>query len=306
MSLGACSGDNASPGGGGTGGGGSVVPSGPVPSNSFATSFASTFCDSIAACCRQAGYDPSSCRATLEPLLTASANLRLSSPNVVYDEVVAANCLNAERAALVACTDQNLADQVENACTGLFRGTVPEGGSCGESYECATPASGYVTCNAGVCTGSPDEFPGDMAHAAAGQACGGTCSGDANGAGCSGSGSSTTAACWIQDGLYCSNDVCVAVPAIGQPCGGGSYCVAEGHCESGTCVADIATGPCTSSDGCVSTSYCDFDTRQCTPLKANGAACNIYSECVGGQCEADRCRTWSIATAASCAGLLDD
>jgi hypothetical protein len=306
MSLGACGGD--SKGGGAEDQDSIAGPVGPVSENGFAAAFTSTFCDSIADCCRQTGYDPSSCRTTLAPQMTALLNLRLSSPNVVYDETASANCLNAYRSAFVACTDQELHAQIASACEPVFRGTVPVGGTCAESYECATPASGRVRCDTGVCTENSDTDPWDSDHAVAGEACGGTCSGDDGSVGCEGTNlSAGTALCWVQDGLYCSNNVCVALPAIGRPCGNSNYCVVDGHCESGTCVADIAAGPCNSDDDCVNTSYCDFSAnRQCTPLKANGAACDMSSECIGGQCEADRCRSWTVANAASCAGLLDD
>jgi hypothetical protein len=305
VGIGACSGDTKSSGSGsGTG------PTGPVPSNAFATTFATTFCDGIAACCQQAGISSSSCRATLEPRITGRVNLLLSNPKIAFDETAAANCINAYRTVLTACTDQSLSRQVSDACQNVFRGTVAVGGSCGNSNECAQPATGDVSCDTGVCR--LDTTLGSMGtvHAAAGQPCSSTCNGTANSYGCSGAvvsgdaGPTTNASCWIQDGVFCSNGMCVALPAIGQPCGGGNYCAVNAHCQSGTCVADVATGPCTSNDTCVSTSYCDQDAG-CTPLKANGTTCNTGSECAGGQCEQDRCRTWSLATAATCAGVLD-
>ena len=90
LSLGACSGNSADQGSPvaatGTGGAGGVVAAnggggagglglaGSVPSNDFATLFATTYCDSIAPCCQRAGYDSSSCRATLETSATSQAN----------------------------------------------------------------------------------------------------------------------------------------------------------------------------------------------------------------------------------------
>jgi hypothetical protein len=309
MGLGACSGDtpgSGSPGGGSTGGNADV---GPVSLADFPTAFASNYCDNIAACCRQAGYDPSSCRTTLEPRLAALASQRLSNPKVVYDGAGARNCMFAYRDALTACTNPLYYDKVAFlACALIFDGTVPVGGACAESAECApSPSLGTIGCEAGVCTVS-DPFAGWTEASGVGQPCAATCRGDDNGYSCTRSGTSTTITteCWINNFSYCSSGLCAALPAIGQPCGDGIYCATSAHCENGTCMADIATGPCSSDDYCVSTSYCDTTTRQCTPIKADGTACSLDSECLGGQCEAGRCRPWSMATASACAGLQDD
>ena len=76
-----------------------------VPAGSFASSFASAYCEGIADCCHQAGFDSSSCQATLQPQVAALVTLRTADPSVVFDEAAAANCTNVYRAALAACTD---------------------------------------------------------------------------------------------------------------------------------------------------------------------------------------------------------
>jgi hypothetical protein len=296
---GAYGGSDAAPVSGNADGGSDATP---VSGVTFAVSLASTFCDSIAACCRQSGYDSSLCRSTLEPYLTAAFTVLLSDSRVALDEAGATRCLAAYRAALSACTDRGLARQIDYACSGALKGTVAMGGSCRASGDCLQPATGYAICVSGVCSpSSVNPLPAaESPRATVGQSCDGTCVGDEYSSSCGGS-----VHCWIQDGLYCGNGVCVVAPAVGQACAIGDYCEYSGHCKSGTCVADLATGPCTSDGDCLGTSYCDDSAKVCTPRKANGEICSFDRECSGGQCEQGRCRTWSMATPATCAGLLD-
>jgi len=270
----------------------------PVANVPFATALASTYCDSIAACCRQAGDDASLCRSTLEPYLTAGFTVLMQDSRMTFDEAGADGCLSAYRAALSACTDQDLERQINVACKDIFRGNVPMGGSCASDNHCLRPATGYAVCWSGVCSQTAENPNGpwlETTHLTAGQACNGTCSGSS----CNG-----TAWCWTEDGLYCESGFCAAVPTIGQPCAG-NYCEDSGHCQSGMCVADEAAGPCTSDYDCLATSYCTGTPQACTPRKPNGDSCSYERECLGGQCELGRCRTWSMATPAACAGLLE-
>jgi hypothetical protein len=305
-------------GGGSSGGGPSGGPSGggssgPVQSQNFGSVYASTFCSSIAGCCTTAGYpaDTTSCNSTLRPTIEALTKVYVSNPKIMYDAAAAGACVEAYRIALTACTDEALSKQLNAACDGVFRGTVAPGGACSSTQECAPSPAGSVTCDTGVCGLSDGSISSDV-HAKAGEACNATCSGDTNSYGCSGSTTMTIPGagnCWVEDGLYCgSSSACEVAPKIGQPCGSYTYCEAAAHCDNGSCVADSASGPCSSSDACLAPSYCDLSspTGSCVPRKVNGAACNSSDECSGGECEQDHCRKWTVANAASCAGLLDN
>ena len=281
----------------------SGAPNGTVPHADFASTFAPSYCNSIQNCCSRSGYDSSTCQSSLQAQLNAALVTAAANPKIAYDSAAAARLVNAVVALNTGCTDHTLLHAANVAWDQIFKGTVESGGSCGSSQDCISPDAGYATCNAGICTLGSSTGAFDGPRATLGQSCGSTCSGDANSSTCNGNG--TSASCWINDGIYCNGNTCAAVPSIGQPCGGGSYCEIAGHCESGRCVADTATGACSSNDACVSTSYCDFTARACTPKKANGATCNQGGECTGGQCEQDVCRNWTIATPALCAGLLD-
>jgi hypothetical protein len=282
----------------------------PVPSSDFATHFAQSYCSSIKACCAQSGYATSTCESALQAQLNAALTTLSSDPNVLYDAAAGARFIDEYASLNSACTNPSIAGTFDVNWSNVFKGTVALGGTCGSSQDCIKASGGYVSCNAGVCTlDSSDPF--DAPHATLGQACAGTCSSSGNSGSCGGgvagaSPATTTAHCWTNDGLYCNNGTCVAVPTIGQTCGASNYCEMAGHCQNSTCVADTAAGPCSSDEACLSASYCDFTANVCMPKKANGLACNSDSECTGGQCEQDICRNWTIATAAACAGLLDD
>ena len=301
---------------GGTSSGGNPPASGaPVPGSMLGSALASAYCPPIATCCTSMGIasDVATCTTTLGALVDAEIKLNLDNPKIAYDAAAARRCVEAYRAASSACTDRALSHQVNQACQKVFMGTVPPGGGCASSAECVPPAAGYVSCDTAVCVVQTDSFGTSSVHAKVGEPCSGTCSGDENSSSCSGTastGAPAAGSCWVEDGLFCGTDnTCQAAPKIGQPCGNYNYCEAAGFCQGAVCAADTATGECTYGEGCLPTSYCDTTTASpfhCAPRKANGEACNDDSECVGGQCEQDHCRNFSVATLASCAGIFGD
>jgi hypothetical protein len=279
-----------------------------VPSNDFAAQYASAYCESIGPCCAQAGIasDVESCRSTLQPTLAATVKILLENPKITYNESATGICLDEIRASLTACTDRTRA--ASKTCQQVFVGTVPIGGACATSNDCVKQAGGSVYCSQAVCTWSGNQT--EQPRGKLGDGCNATCQAGNGTTGCAGwgvsdAGSSTT--CWISDGLYCPiGRVCTAVAAIGQRCSGNYSCVEDAHCQNGACVANEATGPCTSQFDCLRT-YCDYTSQQCSPRKANGETCSgDDSQCAGGDCYQSKCRTWTQATAATCAGLLDD
>ena len=286
-----------------------IPPATPIEPDAFARDYAAAFCTSIAPCCASQSYahDTDVCRAVLEAALTALVRYYQGQPNVSFDQEEAGRCVNAVRTAYSACTDRDAYEAVDDGCD-MFRGTVPTGGSCHESFECADSGNDSVSCETGVCTEYSDPGdPFDAPHATSGAACNYTC--DTSGS-CSGSGGDTvTGVCWTSDGLVCgSSGTCVAAPTVGSACVS-YHCGVDAHCEGTVCVVNTATGPCPGGDGdCLSTSYCDYtgDSSQCVPRKANGELCDSSYECVSDKCVGDRCVPWSAANPELCAGLVFD
>jgi len=213
--------------------------SSPLSANNFPVTFADTVCPSIATCCQQSGVDSSSCQTTLQAAVAAWVAKNTSDPKVVFDQDAAARCIEVTRAAFTACTDRDFARQSSSPCTQMARGTVATGGSCTGDSQCAPPTGGTALCDAGVCIVGPPPATTQGPHAALGAACDGTCRPTS----CSWSGSSSSPAlCWTDDGLYCPTGVCVATPAIGQPCS--YYCGKDAHCaDDGLCAPNLATMP---------------------------------------------------------------
>jgi hypothetical protein len=253
---------------------------GPVSAATFPEVFADTYCGAIADCCRRAGYSSTACHATAVQILTAAIPYN-AQQGFVLDETTARRCLDAYAAALRACTDHALAVQIGVDCYGLF----------------ATYSGGL-----------PPRTNDALAHARLGEACGGSCVGDnLTSSTCSTAG--LAAACWIEDGVYCADGTCVALPTVGQACSpasGFSSCGVDARCVNGTCVGSVPTGgTCGRSDDCLSADYCSMDSFTCVPVLANGSACREDRDCAGARCDAGICRTWSMATGAACAGQFD-
>jgi hypothetical protein len=289
---------------------GGAPSSGPVGVDDFAARFAARYCGSIGPCCDRfdESFDLGDCRTVTESYVRTALQGQLDTLKIVFDESIAGQCIDAYGRALEACTDRDESEAIDTACIGLLRGTVPLGAACNEAIECERSDGQYVLCSTGVCT--LDDFFSlyDAPHATLGEACEGTCASYSDGgSSCNGSGTSASGkACWLDDGLMCVNGTCAAAPTLGEACS--ADCAGGSHCLSGTCVASMATGPCPRGNECVESSFCNYDaaTPECVPRRADGEACDSSEECLGGDCEGDRCRKWSVASRESCAGLFDD
>jgi hypothetical protein len=277
----------------------------------FATALGTAFCEGIAECCAATSLpsDTASCKSLLTTQLSVSLS-RIASLKYAYDASAATACIKAYRTGLVACTDPEAMDAAEEACSGVFLGTVPLGGACSESGECIETNSQYVSCDTGICTAPSDGYSlSSSTHGTLGDPCQASCRADVDGgASCRGSadGGDSKVTCWVNDGLVCgSGGTCVAAPALGETCS--DYCAEGAYCDGGLCVEPTATGSCLSDEAaCLSTSYCARDTSICTPKKANGVACDDDEECDGRDCYGDVCRSWTVASPQTCSGLLDD
>jgi len=282
----------------------------PTAAESFGSAFAAAYCQ-IGPCCQKEGYAfvPASCEATMKAYIDSAVNEQLAHAGVAYDAAAAATCIEAYRRVVTACTEPSLNDALNRACEGVFYGTVPEGGACTADDACADiPGASYVQCNEGVCTAERD-LVDPTQHAKLGEACYGDCE---TGNGCSSGGRSVSimptsqAACYKDEGLYCTSQyVCAALPQIGEKCPDYA-CARNSYCNGDVCVASTASGPCPDLDECLEGSSCDYTTRMCIPLKANGSPCNYDAECASDKCDSELCRDWSVASTSTCAGLLND
>jgi hypothetical protein len=291
----------------------SSASTGPVQRNDLASRLAAALCEGIVDCCRAGGFftDTASCKASMESQLKALLAVRLANQNVSYNPEAAGRCVAAYRNAAVACTNRDLFSDIGTTCAGVFAGTVALGSPCTTDDECVQSSTQYVTCDAGICTNSGvDMSMGEGPHAKLGDTCGSTCEryGDgATGCGATGTASPTSSAsCWVNDGLVCGAGlVCVDVPTLGESCAPSYHCAEGAYCNAGICAAQIDTGSCASNSiACSGASYCDTASQMCTPKKADGVVCDSDGQCIGGDCLGDRCRVWSIADPAICAGLL--
>jgi hypothetical protein len=298
-------------GGGGSGGsGGSGSGAAPIAAADYADAFSKAYC-ALGPCCQHEGYafTQASCEAAAKALMDTEIRNFLSEPGVAFDETAAGACAAAIRKSMLGCTDRTLQDAATIPCSELFYGTVQEGGACTVDSACA-PIAGVsaVACNSGECGPSVFLTTTSDTPGKAGDSCNATCKKTPTGVGCESGGvvsgqpaPQLAAACHVEDGLYCTAQyVCAPLPKRGEACSG--YCATDSYCDTGSvCVAANASGACQSSDMCVHTSYCDNDTNQCTPLKANGMACKVDSACSSWNCDDDTCHEWSVATASSCA-----
>ncbi|HEY0469707.1 MAG TPA: hypothetical protein VGC79_36205 [Polyangiaceae bacterium] len=263
-------------------------------------------CDNIGACCASAAihFDLATCQ------LNAPGSIDFflkdgQSPSVEYDSAAGARCLAAYQSLLETCSP--ITAEAQQACAGLFSGTLRVGQPCSSAGECAKPSPGEGVYCAGrdsgptVCT----VFP--TAHAQLGDHCAGTCDSEE---GCIGSAPSNTI-CFREDGLECDPLAfkCRRPAAIGTECGGSDgQCAIDAFCnENSICEAPRTSGACQSSQvKCSVASYCK--AGQCSPKELAGTPCRYSEECAGGYCSVfDGTATCGVyvsklATADTCIG----
>ena len=138
-----------------------------APTNDADTVQESDFCDAIASglctqllpCCDSldAGTDPASCRSQVR----AWCAPEVASPNLVYDPVAAAGCVNFYQNRTGNLTVENckiVHPATSNTCAQAFVGTLPPGAPCvpdtNNDNECAPSDAGITLCN-GLADGGP-------------------------------------------------------------------------------------------------------------------------------------------------------
>lgn len=227
-----------------------------TPQERFAARYANAICPAISQCCEATGEpnDEAACRRFIGYLGAATTGK--------FNQAAADACLAGLEG--WSCTEKE-----PDACDNVFSGSVPAGGDCETSIDCAAPVQGGVTCHydysggstaQGVCKIQP--LPAE------GQPCG--------------AGASTETEYYVCDqdpASYCDAGTCKKKSALGQACSGYSSCAPGAYCASGTCVALAAVGEPCGSQGCVEQAYCDAGS--CAKKKAMGEPCQSYDECQG-------------------------
>lgn len=308
LALAACGSSDS----GGTGSGGPAVVQGtPVEQKDFTKQYVDTVCGSIKPCCDAASvpYDDDSCRTRATQEAT-----ELQSPgkyHVAYDAQLAGNCIATLQSLAGSCS--RTADQAasETAACGQI-----QAGQLGVNEVCEIEAE----CSAGlVCTHKQPTGPATCQtsaavapHAAAGDACGTTCTTDS----CE---PATSAVCWLSDGLSCGSPqpyeptVCLALLGQGAACplpseidrGPGPICSAGLVCVAatgqgddggfdpdpmGTCQPLPTVGQPCPQEQCATDSYCGYtpDGSVCLAYAAEGAACDTMGKvrcAMGAHCK---------------------
>jgi hypothetical protein len=235
--------------------------------------------------------DEATCRASFrsDP---GQAQADVAAGTVKYDGAMAAACLAAIASETRDCRTSQTPSSPPPSCLAIFTGTLPLGGACLASEECASGWCDFSGCADVCCRGMC--VPGPLSQIPLG----GTCSG-ANGecvAGAFCDASSTPfqcvpvlpagSPCLAPDscaaGLEClpSTRVCGTLAAEGAPCTGEGTCdLLTDFCDSttATCKPRLAPGSdCDpSNDGCVGYAFCDQATSKCLALGRVGERCLV-------------------------------
>jgi hypothetical protein len=251
---------------------GGDLPTGPVSEADFMQKVVDAICKNVGGCCATAGipYDPEGCeRYGLEELVVPT-----QPPNTTWDSTEAGKCVDLYARIASSCT---LLEVGDNPCLRIYRGTLREGATCIDSYECAAIRGSEAICapDATALTSSctPEIAP---VRGRSGDTCITTCaSRDCNVFGAPADGTYTV--CYLDDGLLCSfnSGTCVPLPALGEPC-------SDFFCEPG--------------------SYCSLSEQTCQSTKPDGATCEFSEECIAGSCADFRCGPQTIASPEVCSG----
>jgi len=231
-----------------------------------------------------------------------------------FHEDVAFGCIEAAENAVCAGPPFNQAD-VQEACTGVFVGTVPLAGECtvaafaqvfdecGEGFCLRSEApAGYLEC-VGTCTAfklSGEECAGSD-RCAEGLFCtGGECNPPVGvGEDCTGQ--------ICEDGLVCSQvapTTCREPGDVGADCSDDYDCSGAAVCLDDQCAQGAAEGEhCRSNESCVEGMYCVYDTQTCAPFLSAGDTCDSgYDQCVDGYA----CSSGDPSTCVVWYGALND
>lgn len=242
---------------------------GPIPLDELRDELSTATCEQYVRCGQMP--DQATCAAVQgDSRLTLQLFTDAVLGRVTYDEAGARTCVEAIRTR--NCDNQQSTQKaLADACAKMFVGTVPAGGSCLFSSECASGG----TCNVEMCMGNGPCCLGVCEQKPAPVAVGGDC---------------TTNPC--VDTAYC--DAAAMPPTCKARKDNGDACDAQGQCKEGqrcdvngstptcyllsdrgkACNPALEAGACKRYDD-----YCHPMDRKCVALPGDGKPCTDDGKC---------------------------
>lgn len=249
------------PGGGGLGDGGT---GGTISAADFFNKVLGGLCSLQKRC---ANISTDACLSLLGATNIPDLDKAVKAGRVKYDATKAQACIDFYTA--LSCEDlaRGLTNGIPNPCKAAITGTVPGGGACYDSIDCA----------AGTCSRMNNACPGKCVdYAAANGDCtmGGSCDGGA--------------------GYRCIAGRCAMPGGAGAVCGTAADCTAGLACIGGKCATPGGLrAPCKTREDCAAGLYCEPGTMvgqsMCATQVAAGGACGsdlkafsvISTQCAG-------------------------
>jgi hypothetical protein len=287
---------------GACGGGG-----GPIPIDQLGARVEQVVCDYGVRCGEYP--DVATCKTAVTdttPQLVADVR----SGKTLYDAAKAGTCIDAY--ASFGC-DESSMNVAPAACDEAFKGTVPVGGACVSTQQCASSTCDLTGCNgtAACCLGT---CVAARVTVAEGGACGldATC---ATGTFCDfasggtstckrrgGAGTVCVSSLTCAAGLTCVTSAGTTTRACGAFALTGEDCQrTDGACDARADFCDPSTNECvprglpgadciaTNVTSCLPYARCEPLTLKCVARGALGAACAQGSDCASGQCTNGAC-----------------
>jgi len=174
-------------------------------------------------------------------------------------------------------------------------GTIPAGGTCKMSSDCAAPAGGIANCDSVSVEGGYVYYCQQVTPGKEGD---GPCTMTIYSNGSTfGYGTSEkvpqTVGCKQADGLYCDSSAktCKKQAANGAPCTGSTECQEGSFCYNSLCAPNLAEGATCEKymTTCQTGLYCDETSKVCAKLKHLGDPCTDMTECTAADCTDGKC-----------------
>jgi len=270
-----------------------------VGESSFSVELVHAVCDTVVNCCNDAelGFNATTCKQTV----LGQFGDRSTSTGVRYDATEAANCVESSRRLSASCVTIP-----PTVCSNVFRGLLPPGSPCQESYQCDPGPQGYGVCGTtGVC-----EWP---ARGTVGALCAYSCRSGPQRAECRnvyGGPPPVQTTCFEDDGLFCfvnpggqGDATCQPISAdCRQRMDKDKACPPGGYCDgaSGVCLPYAPVGGSCAAAQCVPEGFCANGV--CYPKQPVPAACTDRVQCLSDRCNGGFCTMYSAAAVVMCAG----
>lgn len=276
-----------------SGGGGGYNPSTatPVAQADYCATKANAYCGILLTCCQQAGYptDSGKCHDAMMTDCQSEVSSKLAAGRS-YDAKAAGICLGGIPSLISGCKEipsSATTNTVSEACGHIWVGSVPVGGTCSSSSDCAaSPDGSNVTCSAPSVPGDGGTTGGSKCVvqpvAKLGEPCGTVADAGASYVSCA----SGLSCQYVPGDGGVGASHCVQPGDVGAACQSASACKSGLTCDTTTqkCSQPAAIGAaCTpfSSTSCATGAYCESTSKKCTPLPGAGSPCitSTYPQC---------------------------